>query len=123
MKSRINADDVMATPTWRWLCALLSTSISFALLYAWKMAAIDVAGNLLLFWLWLTSLAFIAGLFDPDAIAQRPHRMRSLECFTHIASLVMTFVLVWFGHFATAAVFMIGWCAKRAVAKWPSRRK
>lgn len=74
------------------------------------------AGNLLLFCLWLSASASVATLLLPGEIEKMP-RIRSLDRFHLMTSLMMTLALVWCGHLVMAAWYLLGWCARRAMQK------
>ncbi|PUA16842.1 hypothetical protein C7W93_22945 [Glaciimonas sp. PCH181] len=117
MQTNLQRTDIAINQVRRWLFAITSSSICIALLYAWKLQNINVAGNLLLFWLWFISAAFIAVLFVPEELAKIPRCSKNFARFNLCISLLMTFAMVWFGHFLTAGFYMLGWCARSAGPK------
>lgn len=109
-----NTDVGVNTLCKRWFCSMTITSASFILLYLWKIEGMNAAGNLLLFWLWLGVVLWTWVVFFGDGTDNFSPRVKSLDSFHVLTSIMLIAALVWFDHFVTASFYTWGLMARSA---------
>lgn len=92
----------------RTLTTLALCLAQLAALVAWKFYGIEAAGNLLLFWVWFFAIVGIMAFFLPAQSPAAP-KSRVRRFFSTFTCGVLLVALAWYGHFVSAAFFVLGW--------------
>jgi hypothetical protein len=99
-----------------WIVTVVVTGLEFGMLTLWKGYGMTPAGNVLLFWIWLSAIVGIFSLFSkPTSPGEPKSRLRS--AVSGITDIALISALAWFGYFVTATFFVlgvIGWQAYRS---------
>lgn len=99
----------MRKSTLNWIKALFWDGGTIALFILWKQYGYEGAGNVVLGYLWFTSVIWFLGSFllDKKMVDEQPKQTWLRRSYRFVLRIGMLTALAWYGYFALAFFFII----------------